>query len=48
MILRSMPGDIVAFCPPLVIREAEIDELLAGFAKALADTQAVVREKALA
>ena len=48
VILRNMPGDIVAFCPPLVIREAEIDEMLAGFAKALADTQAMVRDKALA
>ncbi len=48
VILRNMPGDIVAFCPPLIIREAEIDELLAGFAKALADTQAMVRDKALA
>ena len=47
VILRNMPGDIVAFCPPLVIRESEIDEMLAGFAKALADTQAMVREKAL-
>jgi 4-aminobutyrate--pyruvate transaminase len=48
VILRNMPGDIVAFCPPLVIRESEIDEMLAGFEKALADTQAMVREKALA
>jgi 4-aminobutyrate--pyruvate transaminase len=48
VILRNMPGDIVAFCPPLVIREAEIDEMLAGFEKALADTQAMVRGNALA
>jgi len=48
VILRSMPGDIVAFCPPLVIREAEIDEMLGGFAKALADTNAMVHERALA
>jgi 4-aminobutyrate--pyruvate transaminase len=48
VILRNMPGDIVAFCPPLVLREAEIDEMLAGFEKALADTQAMVRGNALA
>ena len=29
VILRNMPGDIVAFCPPLIISEAEIDEMLA-------------------
>ena len=34
-ILRNMPGDIVAFSPPLIISEAEIDEMMAGFAKAL-------------
>ena len=45
VILRSMPGDIVAFCPPLVISEAEIDEMLRGFAKALDDTFAMVRQQ---
>ena len=48
VILRSMPGDIVAFCPPLIIGEAEIDEMMAGFGKALDDTWAMVREKGLA
>jgi 4-aminobutyrate--pyruvate transaminase len=46
--LRSMPGDIVAFCPPLIIGETEIDEMMAGFGKALDDTAAMVREKGLA
>jgi len=46
VILRNMPGDIVAFCPPLVIRESEIDELLEGFGKALDETWAMVRNKA--
>jgi len=40
LILRVMAGDIVAFSPPLVITEAEIDELLARFDRALADTVA--------
>ena len=47
MILRSMPGDIVAFCPPLVIAEHEIDEMLAAFGKALDDTWRMVRETGL-
>jgi 4-aminobutyrate--pyruvate transaminase len=48
VILRNMPGDIVAFCPPLVIADSEIDELLAGFGKALDDTWAMARTKASA
>jgi 4-aminobutyrate--pyruvate transaminase len=47
VILRAMPGDIVAFCPPLIVTESEIDEMFAGFAKALDDTWAMVKEKAL-
>src|SRR6266403_679316 len=35
VILRNMPGDIIAFCPPLIISEAEIDEMMGCFAKAL-------------
>ncbi len=46
-ILRNMPGDIVAFSPPLIITEAEIDEMMACFGKALDDTWAMVREKGL-
>ena len=47
VILRNMPGDIVTFSPPLIITEAEIDEMMAGFAKALDDTWAMVKEKRL-
>ena len=47
-ILRNMPGDIVAFSPPLIISEAEIDDMMACFGKALDDTWAMVKEKALA
>jgi 4-aminobutyrate--pyruvate transaminase len=35
VIVRAMIGDRIAFCPPLVISEAEIDELFARFARAL-------------
>jgi 4-aminobutyrate--pyruvate transaminase len=48
VILRNMPGDIVAFCPPLIVSEGEIDEMFAGFGKALDDTANMVREKGLA
>lgn len=47
-ILRSMPGDVVAFCPPLVVSEAEIDEMLGCFSRALDDTWSMVKEKGLA
>src|SRR5438046_157435 len=47
-ILRNMPGDVVAFSPPLIISEAEIDEMMACFGRALDDTWAMVREKRLA
>ena len=38
LIVRVMAGDIVAFSPPLVITETEIDELLAKLDLAMADT----------
>jgi 4-aminobutyrate--pyruvate transaminase len=47
VIMRNMPGDIVAFSPPLIITESEIDELMAGFGKALDDTWAMVKEMRL-
>ena len=46
-ILRNMPGDIVAFSPPLIISESEIDEMLGCFGKALDDTWAMVKDKGL-
>lgn len=27
MILRALPGDIIGFCPPLIVSEAEIDDM---------------------
>jgi 4-aminobutyrate--pyruvate transaminase len=47
-ILRNMPGDIVAFSPPLIIGESEIDEMLACFGRALDDTWAMVVKEGLA
>ncbi len=47
VILRNMPGDIVAFSPPLIISEAEIDEMIGCFGKALDDTWAMAKDKGL-
>jgi 4-aminobutyrate--pyruvate transaminase len=46
-ILRNMAGDVIAFSPPLVITEAEIEALLESTARALDDTLAMARERAL-
>jgi 4-aminobutyrate--pyruvate transaminase len=46
-ILRNMPGDIVAFSPPLIITEGEIDEMMRCFERALDDTWAMVKERGL-
>ena len=44
LVVRALPGDIVAVCPPLIINEAQIDELSAklerGLDRALASVQA--------
>ncbi len=40
--------DTIACCPPMIISEAEIDEVLAGFGKALDETAAWVSEEGLA
>jgi 4-aminobutyrate---pyruvate transaminase len=38
LIVRPLSGDRVAFCPPLIITEAEIDELFDRYGRALAKT----------
>ena len=38
LIVRVLGGDVIAFSPPLVIREAEIDALVERAARALDDT----------
>ena len=47
VIFRNL-GDTIAACPPMIITEAQIDELLDGFAKALAETEAWVAAEGLA
>ena len=46
-ILRNMAGDIVAFSPPLIISESEIDELLDKTKRALDDALPMARERGL-
>jgi 4-aminobutyrate--pyruvate transaminase len=46
VILRAL-GDSIAFCPPLIITEAEIDLMFERFELALDDTYAMVRERGL-
>ncbi len=46
VILRAL-GDSIAFCPPLIINEAEIDLMFERFALALDDTLAMARERGL-
>jgi len=47
IILRAM-GDAIAFCPPLIITEDEIDLMLERFGQALEDTLAMVQTRGLA
>lgn len=44
LIIRPL-GDSIAFCPPLIIDEHEIDLMLERFGRALDDTTAMVRER---
>ncbi len=43
LIVRVLGGDVIAFSPPLIISEAEIDVMLECAGRALADTLAWVR-----
>ncbi|UCH72602.1 MAG: aspartate aminotransferase family protein [Rhodospirillales bacterium] len=38
LLVRALPGDTLAFCPPLIVKEEEIDMIMERFAKALDDT----------
>ena len=46
VIVRSI-RDAVAICPPLIVDEAQIDELFDGLAKGLDDTLAWARQQEL-
>jgi 4-aminobutyrate--pyruvate transaminase len=46
VILRAL-GDSIAFCPPLIINESEIDLMFERFERALEDTLEMVRKRGL-
>ncbi|MFU8831871.1 MAG: hypothetical protein ACNA7J_06900, partial [Wenzhouxiangella sp.] len=35
LVVRALPGDTVAICPPLIINEAQIDELVEKLGRGL-------------
>ena len=43
LITRSLSGDVIAFSPPLIISEPEIDAMFERAQRALADTLAWVK-----
>lgn len=45
VILRALPGDVIAFSPPLIISAADIGEMIERFARALDDTYAWARRE---
>ena len=47
LLVRALLGDRIAFCPPLVITEAEINEMFDRFARALDKAEAWVRKEGL-
>lgn len=47
LINRAMGGDVMGFCPPMIITESEIDELFDRFERALAKTEAWVEQQGL-
>ena len=48
VIVRVLPGDVVAFSPPLIITAAEIDEVLDGVARALDQLTVQLRDERIA
>ncbi len=46
LMVRALSGNSVAFCPPLIITESQVDEIVEKFGKALDETATfVAREK---
>lgn len=47
LILRVLKGDSIAFCPPLIITDDQIDDMFDRFRKALNETLAMVKNRGL-
>ena len=48
LIMRALPGDGIAFSPPLIITEKEIEEMLERFGQALDEFSVTLRRESLA
>jgi 4-aminobutyrate--pyruvate transaminase len=48
LILRSVAGNSIAFCPPLIITDEQIDDMLERFARSLDQTHEYVKQEGLA
>jgi len=44
VILRALPGDIIGFCPPLIINEAELNEMFERVEAGMQDVQSIADE----
>ena len=47
LILRGVAGSSIAFCPPLIITESQVDEMIEKFARSLDQTLDYVKQKNL-
>lgn len=47
MITRAVAGSCIAFCPPLIVTEAQIDEMIEKFSKALDETYLYAQREGL-
>ncbi len=45
LITRAMPGDILGFCPPLIIAPDEIDEMFDRFTRAIDETEMQLKQQ---
>ncbi|MDR3497861.1 MAG: aminotransferase [Parvibaculum sp.] len=47
LIVRALGGDIIAFCPPLIVKEADVDDIFDRAERALDETEAWVTKEGL-
>ncbi|MSP81931.1 MAG: aspartate aminotransferase family protein [Alphaproteobacteria bacterium] len=47
LLIRPLSGDALAFCPPLIVTEAEVDAIFDAATRAIDDTQAWVEKEKL-
>ncbi|MGB5950022.1 MAG: aminotransferase [Parvibaculum sp.] len=47
LIVRALGGDIIAFCPPLIVSEADIDDIFDRIERALDDTEGWIAREGL-